>query len=229
MKNAQWFRLQRAAALVFAVFLSLHLMNALLLLGGPVLFERFLTTVRPLYQNIVVEIILLAGLIVHVAASIVLWRRRPDTARRSLGQQIQTWAGLIVLLFVPGHILFLRVLPAVYGFKPDFDFLWMAMEIWPTLFLPYYAVFGAAAAFHLAWGALLFFKKRRETVLHYAVYSIVGLLFLSMSIRVATSKPSPDMNDEKIARYLEPYQDFTPWLVDMADRHPFIIENKRAK
>jgi hypothetical protein len=125
-----------------------------------------------------------------------------------------------LLIFLIGHVTFLRIAPAWLDFTPRFDYLWTSYRIWPTLFAPYYLLFGVAGAFHLAYGLRQGLRKR-EGRLMMAVYGLlVGWMFV-VGVRLPALDATPP-DDTTLQKYLKPYETFTPWLIDMGEEHDLV-------
>lgn len=215
-------KIQRLSALIFSVFLAVHLAAVAASLFGAGTFDRALELSRKLYGRLPVEIALGGALLAHAAASLVLWWRRPPDLPRPLTAQLQTYAGFALLAFIAGHVAFMRVAPAFEGFQADYLYLWTAFEIWPTLFVPYYLALAAAGAFHLAYGLRFYLGRGPERALQRGVYVALTLLFLIVAWRLPGLVPPAALDDARLRRYLAPYQTLTPWLIDMGEEHPLI-------
>ena len=222
MNKELLFRAQRVAALVFAVFLVLHLGAVAASLGGADGFDTGVRATRAVYGYLPLELLLLAALLLHIGVSIYIWKRRPPGARRTFTQQLQSWAALLLLVFIGGHVLFLRIAPAVWHFTADYMYLWMAYRIWPTLFVPLYLLLAVAGAYHLFFGLRQFALRRPEKTWHRVALAVVVGFFIVVTLRLPFLAPQRELSDAELHQYLAPYAKFTPWLIDMADEHPFI-------
>lgn len=214
------YRIQIASAVVFALFLAVHLASVTAGLWGAGAFDSAISAVRPLYRNWPVEVLLLTALLAHTGVSLYFWWRRPPGAPRRTTAQLQTLAGFVLLVFVVGHVTFLRVAPALYGFEPAFSYLWTSLRIWPTLFVPYYILFGVAGAFHLVYG-LRQAAGIRQTKGFFAVYLLAAVWMFAVGVRLPMLDTTPPDNAQ-LRQYLKPFETFTPWLIDMGEDHPLV-------
>ncbi len=211
-------RLQRGGGLAFAIFLTLHLISVLGGLGGEAVFNRLVSATRAVYQYLPLELALLAAVGAHVWGSLLRWWRRPAGAELPAGIALQGWAGFILLLFFVGHVLFTRVIPGWLGFKADFGYVRLTLEIWPTFFIPYYAALGAAGAYHLIFGLFQFLRRPLRS--RWPVALAVSLVFLVLPVRMAVGERA--WADEELLRYLGPVAVTTPWLLDAAEEDPLV-------
>ena len=229
MNNAFLYRLQKRSAIIFALFLALHLSNAAALLLGPDAFDQFQGVAHSLYGHLIVEIILLAAVLAHTGTALVLWYRRPARAPRSLAMQLQTWAGFTILLFIPGHVFFTRIAAQAFGYTADFHYLSVTAHIWPTFFVPYYMAFGSAGSFHLLHGLQRFMTRGKLGWPHYVVYGTAIAVMMAAGIAIVATKPLREPTDEELRKYLSGFELVTPWLIDMADENPRILRYQELK
>jgi succinate dehydrogenase/fumarate reductase cytochrome b subunit len=152
-------RIQAASGLAFAVFASLHLVNTMLAALGAGAYNGFQRALRPVYQFPAVEIGLLAvPLVVHVGAGVARWRerrRRGSAAPRAgLRTRLHRASGLVLLVFVWGHVAATRGPSLLAGVHPEFEGLAFSVQ-WLWTFVPYYALFALAGLYHTANGTLV--------------------------------------------------------------------------
>jgi hypothetical protein len=229
MKNATLYKLQKRSALVFAVFLTLHLSNAAALLGGPAFFDRFQRVAHAIYGHWIIEFVLLGAIVAHAAAALVLWKRRPVTAKRPPEAQLQTLAGFALLLFIPGHLYFTRLAAQWFEYVPDHLYLAVTASIWPTLLIPYYMVFGVAGSYHLLHGLKRFLRPGKLRWPLMAVYGAASLVLIASAVAVLAYKPLREPTDSELVKYLSPFAVATPWLIDMADENPYVVRYQALK
>jgi succinate dehydrogenase/fumarate reductase cytochrome b subunit len=209
---------QRWSAAYFAVFLTIHLVTVLGSLGGAERFDALLGLSRLLYGHLPVELFLLAAVLAHMGASVRLWWQRPAGSSRPWGPTLHTFAGFLLVAFIGGHVLFTRILPEVAGFVPDFGYIRIALSIWPTFFVPYYALLGAAGAYHLLYGIAILLRKppRRR----WPLFAAAAVIFTW--VPVAMLREPVEYSDLQISQYLAPYELATPWLLEAASLHPHV-------
>lgn len=150
---------QAASGATFAIFLVAHLVNQMIALAGPAAYDGAMAGLRVAYHTPVLEVILVgAPLVVHVVVSV--WRMirrrraggRPAAAVRS---RLQRVSGVVLLIFVFGHVLATRGASAIFGVFPDFDAIAFTMIWTPAYFIPYYTVFAIAGLYHALHGVTL--------------------------------------------------------------------------
>lgn len=216
------FRAQRTGALIFAVFLVLHLAAVSAGLFGAAAFDTGIRATRAIYGYLPLELVLLAAVLVHAGVSLSIWWKRPPDAKRTFTQEVQTWSSFLVLFFIGGHVLFLRVAPALWDFTADFEYVWLSYRIWPTLFVPLYFLLVTAGAYHLAFGLRQFALRKPERLWHRVALGAIVVFFAIVAIRLPGVAARRELSDVELRKYLTPYQTFTPWLIDMGEEHPLI-------
>ena len=152
-------RIQAISGLVFAIFLSLHLVNVMASALGPGLYDAFQVRIRPLYQFPLVEVgVIIIALVTHVAAGIIRLRRRPRSRQWSklpLRTRLHRLSAYFLLLFVFGHIAATRLPSLLDGVYVGFAGLSFTMWKLPGYFYPYYLLLGLTGLFHGSYGAYL--------------------------------------------------------------------------
>lgn len=87
---------------IIAVFITFHLLNHLLIIGGEEVHLEFMKAARVIYRNIIVEPVLLLCILVQVITGIRLvfkkWRHQ-----ESLFDRLQLISGLYFVYFLVGH------------------------------------------------------------------------------------------------------------------------------
>lgn len=145
------------SGLVFFAFAALHLVNTALAALGPDAYNAFQRLLRPLYQSVGGELVLVAvPLIIHVATGIARIRmRKGPTAKASLQTRLHRYAAWFLLVFVFGHIAATRGPSLLWGIYPEFEGVSYSFVLAPYWFYPYYVLLGLAGVFHGGRGALL--------------------------------------------------------------------------
>lgn len=152
-------RIQALSGLVFAIFLSLHLVNVMASALGPGLYDAFQVRIRPFYQFPLLEVgVLLASLVVHIAAGVTRLRRRPRS--RNWGQlplrtRLHRLSAYFLLVFVLGHFAATRAPSLLDGVYIGFAGLSFTMWKLPGYFYPYYLLLGLTGLYHGSYGAYL--------------------------------------------------------------------------
>jgi succinate dehydrogenase/fumarate reductase cytochrome b subunit len=152
-------RIQAISGLVFAIFLSLHLVNVMASALGPGLYDAFQVRIRPLYQFPLVEVgVVIVALVIHVVAGVTRLRRRPrsrDWGRLPLRTRLHRLSAYFLLVFVLGHIAATRLPSLLDG--PYVGFAGLSFTMWklPGYFYPYYLLLGLTGLYHGSYGAYL--------------------------------------------------------------------------
>jgi len=152
-------RIQASSGLVFAVFLSLHLVNVMVSALGPGLYDAFQVRIRPLYQFPLLEVgVLLTALVVHMVAGITRLRRRPRSrnwGKLPLRTRLHRVSAYFLLVFVLGHVAATRLPSLLDGVWLGFAGLSYSMHMLPAYFYPYYVALGLCGLFHGSYGTYL--------------------------------------------------------------------------
>src|SRR4051812_35866494 len=97
--TARLVRIQALSGVALSAFLSLHLANTASAIVSAGSYDAFQAVARHFYQNVLVEVLLVAvALAVHVAASLTLVRRR-NSERAPLELRLHRYSGYILLAF----------------------------------------------------------------------------------------------------------------------------------
>lgn len=158
-RDRRLLRLQAISGLVFAVFLSLHLLNVMASALGPGLYDAFQVRIRPLYQFPLVEVgVLLLALVVHIGTGVTRLRRRPrsrEWSRLPLRTRLHRASAYFLLVFIFGHITATRLPSLLDGVWLGFAGLSFTMAWLPGFFYPYYVLLGLCGLYHGSYGAYL--------------------------------------------------------------------------
>ncbi len=140
-------QIQAVTGTVFAVFLTLHLLNTWLAALGPATYDGVQSVLRTLYQFTPFEAMLLAALVVHVISGLLRICIEPkrELTPRSRWHRI---SGIFLLLFIGGHITAVRGASWFYDVYPGFEGLAFSISAVPTYFYPYYFLLGVAGLYH---------------------------------------------------------------------------------
>ena len=165
--------IQAASGVLFACFLTLHLLTASSGLLGGARYDATLDVLRRLYRpHIAVEVSLIGGsALVHIACAIAQMRRRRQiiALKGAWWMRAHRLAGYFLLLVFFGHVFATRIAPTLATGptatgKADFAFLAFAALSVPWFFWPYYLLLGLAGATHLGLGLHLASRiLRRKT------------------------------------------------------------------
>jgi len=180
---------QAIAGGLFFVFLLLHLSNNLLAGLGVETYNSYQRAVRAIYQQPVLELLLVVvPLISHAVAGVWLYRlRKKWQLKRGLKYQLQTWAGFFLLLTVFGHALATRGVSFFFG--PFAEFAGVSFSLWwvPAYFYPYYFLLFMAGLYHGTMGAAMLLQRLGVWRSHpssriHAVVLGVGAIGVSLSL-----------------------------------------------
>ena len=148
-------RIQALSGVAFAVFLSLHLANTAAAIISAGSYDAFQGVARRFYQQVVVEILLVAGaLILHIASSLELARRR-KRGRAPVELRLHRYSGYFLVAVVFVHAMATRGAALFHGVHVAAQYLGFTLVTWPMIFFPYYALLFAAGACHLFFGLRL--------------------------------------------------------------------------
>jgi len=159
--EARLTRVQAIAGGLFLIFLVLHLSNTVLAGLGPETYNSFQRTVRVIYQQPLLELLLVVfPLLSHAIAGVWLYViRKKRRAKRGLKYQLQTWAGFFLLFTVFGHALATRGISFWYGPFPEFAGVSFSLWWVPGYFYPYYFLLFMAGLYHGALGAGILLRR----------------------------------------------------------------------
>jgi succinate dehydrogenase/fumarate reductase cytochrome b subunit len=141
----------RLTAAVLGLFVTAHLLNHLVGLGGVAAHQAFMNTARLAYRSPLVEPLLLTAVLVQTASGIAQvragWGQRPGVWAR-----IQAISGLYLAFFLVNHTFW--VLVARIGYDLDSNFYlaatFLTISPLPLLFAPYYVAGVFAVFVHVA-------------------------------------------------------------------------------
>jgi succinate dehydrogenase/fumarate reductase cytochrome b subunit len=140
-------QIQAGTGLLFAVFLTLHLVNTWLASLGPAAYDAAQGILRQFYQFAPFEAMFLAALMVHLISGVLRIFSEP---KRTLSHRARwhRYAGLFLLVFIGGHILAVRGSSIFYDVYPGFAGLAFSIEVAPGYFYPYYFLLALAGLYH---------------------------------------------------------------------------------
>lgn len=148
---------QAGSGLAFAVFSTIHLVNAMASAFGPGMYNGFQRAVRPFYQHPVVELLIIAlPLVVHLACAVIQVKRRRRTPRPpNLRLRLHRYSGYFLAVVVFGHIAATRGMMLAFGVAPEFEGVSFAIGWIPGFFYPYYALLALCGLYHSVYGAVV--------------------------------------------------------------------------
>jgi succinate dehydrogenase/fumarate reductase cytochrome b subunit len=144
-------KIHRIGACVLGAFLTLHLLNHLLAIGGPEAHIHFMEAFRAVYRNRVVEVILLLCAASQVASGLIFIRRRWRDRHQGL-DLLQLGSGLYLAFFLLVHVSAVLAGRTRLGLDTNFYYAAAGMHVLPYryFFMPYYFLAVLAITVHLA-------------------------------------------------------------------------------
>jgi succinate dehydrogenase/fumarate reductase cytochrome b subunit len=155
MHRLNWIRItHRLTAAVLGLFVTAHLLNHLVGLGGIAAHQAFMDTARLAYRSTLVEPLLLLAVLVQTVTGIAQVRAGWGK-RHGVWPRLQTISGLYLAFFLVNHTFW--VLAARIGYGLDSNFYLAATFLTtsplPLLFAPYYVAGVLAVFVHVACAA----------------------------------------------------------------------------
>jgi len=152
-------RIQAVSGLIFAVFLTMHLMNLVVGLCGQAHYDRFMGAMRWYYQFPLVEIFsVVVAAFVHMGAGLVRIRRRRRRAGTksspTMRVRLHRYSGYYLMAAFAGHVIATRG-PGLLGHPADFSFVNFSLSQAGMLFYPYYFMLAVSGAYHLIHGVVV--------------------------------------------------------------------------
>lgn len=166
--------------MVLLTFAALHMTNHLVGLRGQADHIAFMTAIRPLYRNPVVELILLTLVMVQVLSGLTLvirgWR-----GRTGIVASLQIISGLYLSAFLLNHVASILYGRIALALDTDFRFAAAGFHVaglyW--FFAPYYLLAITALFTHLGCAAywLTHARSRRLSGVLLATFCCTGFVF----------------------------------------------------
>jgi succinate dehydrogenase/fumarate reductase cytochrome b subunit len=214
-------RIQALSGIAFSAFLSLHLANTASAIVSAGSYDAFQAVARRFYQNVFVELSLVAvALVVHVAVSLVLVRRR-KAGRVPLELRLHRYSGYVLLAFVFTHVLATRGAALLQGLPVSGQYVTFTFATWPAFFYPYYALFFAAGACHLLSGlrfalgrlALPRLMRVKPPAVYATIVGAIGLGLLGIAALGGLVRPVAVPARSAYERYFESFAPpaLLPW------------------
>lgn len=153
--------LQASSALLFSIFLLLHLSNTLLAIAGEETYDSVQLTLQLIYQQPLFEwVFVFIPLSVHALIGIYhIFRAKKSGARITRRQWWHRMTGIFLLLVVVGHVAATRGIGYFYNAPPGFSGVSFSLWWMPWIFYPYYILLFVAGFSHML-GGLLFISRR---------------------------------------------------------------------
>jgi succinate dehydrogenase/fumarate reductase cytochrome b subunit len=141
----------RLTAAVLGLFVTAHLLNHLVGLGGVAAHQAFMNTARLAYRSPLVEPLLLTAVLVQILTGIAQVRAGWGK-RHGIWARLQTISGLYLAFFLANHTFWVLVARIGYGIDSNFYLAAITLTVspLPLLFAPYYAAGVVAVFVHVA-------------------------------------------------------------------------------
>ena len=201
---------QRASGLVFLCFLLVHLLNTSLAVLGPDTYNGYQRAARSVYQHPLYELFLIfTPLLMHLCCGLWrIWKSRVAMSQMPFSRRLHRYAGVFLAVAVIGHIAATRGPSLFFGIYPEFEGLAFTFQWLPAYFYPYYAVFAAAALYHVWFGLRSMPKPKMANLPALAFASRLLPILAGMAIMVALLAlggqlfPVNDASDTEFAQLL---------------------------
>jgi hypothetical protein len=174
-------RIHYLSGVVISIFVGFHLMNHAYSVFGPERHIELMTSLRLLYRNILVEVILMLAVAVQIISGLSLFAISRKSATSNF-DRLHIWSGLYLAIFLVIHVS--AVFAGRYFLNLDTNFYFgvAGLNTFPTnlFFVPYYALailsfFGHVASIHN--------KKANEVIMGLKVDSQAkAILILGMLV-----------------------------------------------
>jgi succinate dehydrogenase/fumarate reductase cytochrome b subunit len=213
LSSATLVRVQALSGLAFSGFLSLHLANTASAVVSAGSYDAFQAVARRFYQNSLIEVLLVAvALILHVAASLVLVRRR-KAARPPLELRLHRYSGYVLLVFIFTHVLATRGAGLIQGIPIAGQYVSFTFVTWPAVFYPYYALLFSAGAYHLISGVRLALgrlglpqlRRVKARFVYVTIGGVIGLGLLGIAALGGALRPVAVLDRAAYERYFESF------------------------
>lgn len=156
--------LHRLSACLIGGFITIHLLNHLLALGGIDAHISFMATFRKLYRIPLIEMLLLSCILLQIGSVLLLIKRRWGK-RRDLYARLQAISGGYLAFFLINHVIAVLFGRIWLNLDTNFYFAAAGMHIVPFqfFFFPYYYLAVLAIFTHVAC-ALHWLSRERLTL-----------------------------------------------------------------
>lgn len=152
MQGANWVRItHRLTAAVLGLFVTAHLLNHLVGLGGIAAHQAFMNTARLVYRSPLVEPLLLTAVLVQTVTGIAQVRAGWGK-RHGVWARLQAISGLYLAFFLVNHTFWVLAARIGYGLDSNFYLAatFLTISPLPLLFAPYYVAGVLSVFVHVA-------------------------------------------------------------------------------
>jgi succinate dehydrogenase/fumarate reductase cytochrome b subunit len=95
-------KIHYTAGIIITIFISIHVLNHLMLVKGDSTHIEFMNVARKLYRNPFAETVLVLALVVQIASGVSLVRKKWKHAKNYF-DRLQIWSGLYFVYFLFSH------------------------------------------------------------------------------------------------------------------------------
>ncbi len=175
-------RIHRSSAVIIMIFALLHISNHLFAISGVANHIAVMNSLRVIYRNPFVEILLLCAVVVQIITGLRLFWTGGNK-RSSFLDWVQAFSGLYLAFFLVIHVSAVLVERNVFRLDSNFYFAAAGLLRFPLLlfFVPYYFLSVAAIFTHLGCGLRRAMMARRAEGLG----SRMAYLMMLMGIIIA--------------------------------------------
>lgn len=144
-------KIHYVSGLLMIAFISVHLLNHLFSLAGPVAHIGFMEVARQVYRLPLIEALLLAAVLVQIVSGILLVRKKAFY-QETLWGKMQVYSGLLLAFFLAVHTVATVGGRWIYAVDTNFYYAAMVVNEFPFAFfyVPYYALGVIAFFAHMA-------------------------------------------------------------------------------
>ncbi len=177
--------LHRTTAALVLAFIAAHMITHVSGLWGITAYNSVQNTFRLVYQNPILEPILLASVAFQLASGLILLIRKMKRGLRGPWDRIQVFSGGIILFFTTQHMVSFVISRWIDGL--DTNFYWPASVMSGAPFIWYFVLYyfaGVTAIFiHIGSASRLYFLRSQNKTA--AIRSFWALTSLGIALAVA--------------------------------------------
>lgn len=147
-------KLHYLSGLTITVFIGLHLLNHMIGIFGAEQHIEFMNTLRIVYRNLIVELILMIVVLIQIISGLKLFVSKRKSVHDFYGK-LQIWTGLYLAFFLVIHVSAVMAGRFIMDLDTNFYFGVAGLNTFPLnlFFIPYYGLaifsfFGHIAAIH---------------------------------------------------------------------------------
>jgi succinate dehydrogenase/fumarate reductase cytochrome b subunit len=181
-------RIHRSSAVIIMIFALLHISNHLFAISGVADHIAVMNSLRVIYRNPFVEILLLGAVVAQIVTGLRLfWTGRNQ--RSSFFDWVQAFSGLYLAFFLVIHVSAVLVERNVFRLDSNFYFAAAGLLRFPLFlfFVPYYFLSVAAIFTHLGCGLRRAMMARRAEGLGSRMaylMMLMGIIFAGLIVAI---------------------------------------------